>query len=58
MFHSITPPVDFIIRESHFHNSRFDFKINDSIYLEVKMPLQTLLINNINCVKMYDKKNH
>lgn len=45
ILHLMVKDINQISREYIYHNSRFDFKINDNIFLEVKMPLQTLQVD-------------
>lgn len=44
-FHPMISSCDSIQREKRSFNSRLDFLINNNIFLEVKMPLNNLLLN-------------
>ena len=44
-FHPMISSCDLIQREKRSFNSRFDFLINNNLFLEVKMPLNNLLLN-------------
>ena len=44
-FHGMIPSCESIQREKTSFNSRFDFFINNNIFLEIKMPLNNLFLN-------------